>query len=129
MSKKTGYCDLLEFLYTVPEGEKFTTLNKWYEGGHWSKRKKLKDYYRAMFLPYFKDKQICISEFEAELSYNYNADVDNVITLLKIFIDNMRDFGIIDNDNTKIFKSLQIRYDSNLAKRSFLIKIKGLRKQ
>ncbi len=91
------------------------SLNKWYSGEHWSKRKKLKDRYKLLIKSQFK--QVLSKDKTYKVYYTFNfktrpLDASNCVAMVKLIED-----IIFEDDNYKIVTSLNIKsrkakYDS-----------------
>ena len=112
--------DTLIILKDLPK----VSLNKWYAGDHWTKRKKLKDSYKLLVKSQFnhvlsKDKQ-----YEVTYNFEFNKrplDASNCVAMVKLIED-----IIFEDDNYKIVKGITITSDKG-KKDIVLIKIKELR--
>ena len=62
--------------------------------------------------------------FELTVSYNGRFDIDNTVATIKIFIDSMRDMGIVKEDNSRNFKKLTIKYTPTQTKPSYVFSVK-----
>lgn len=91
------------------------SLNAYYSGGHWTKRKKAKDenleHIRSVFSTY---DEIRAEQFEIHLRYNGRYDCDNAIVAVKFLSDSLVSLGIVPDDNKKHFKRLSIVVDTEL---------------
>ncbi len=111
--------DQLIILKDLPK----VSLNQWYSGGHWTKRKKLKDTYKILVKSQFK--QVFSKDKQYEVTYNFEfdkrpLDASNCVAMVKMIED-----IIFEDDSYKIVKGIVItseKGNSNIV----LIKIKEL---
>lgn len=104
--------------------EKFISLNDWYAGGCWQKRQANKKKYNIIFRNLLKSyENLKLDKIKVTLDYNLRYDCDNSITIIKLFVDSLKDMGIIDNDCTKIFQSLEINFNKNLKSGTTNLKV------
>lgn len=59
-------------------------------------------------------KPLLIEEFYVVLEYNYRFDVDNTITIVKLFVDALRYNYYIATDSNKVFKAVKLIYKPDL---------------
>lgn len=83
------------------------SLNLFYSGVHWSKRKKLKDRYKLLIKSQFK--QVLSKDKTYEVYYTFNfktrpLDASNCVAMVKLIED-----IIFEDDNYKIVTSLNIK--------------------
>jgi len=92
------------------------SLNAYYSGGHWTKRKKAKDANLAHITKHFEDYDAFTAEqFEIHLRYNGRYDCDNTIVAVKFLSDAIVALGYVKDDNKKHFPRLSIVYDETLG--------------
>ena len=99
------------------------SLNKWYAGGHWTKRKKLKDSYKILVKSQFK--HVFSKDKQYEVSYNFEfdkrpLDASNCVAMVKLIED-----IIFEDDSYKIVKGISITSDKG-KNNIVIIKIKEL---
>ena len=83
------------------------SLNKWYSGNHWTKRKKIKDRYKLIIKSQFK--QVLSKENSYSVTYLFNfktrpLDASNCVAMVKLIED-----VIFEDDNYKIVNSITIK--------------------
>ncbi len=83
------------------------SLNLFYSGVHWTKRKKLKDRYKLLIKSQFK--QVLSKDKTYEVYYTFNfktrpLDASNCVAMVKLIED-----IIFEDDNYKIVTSLNIK--------------------
>ena len=93
------------------------SLNKWYAGTHWTKRKKIKDEYKKIIKNQFKD----VFSKENEYFVNYYfffktrpLDASNCVAMVKMIED-----IIFEDDNYKIVLGISIfssKFEEDLVK-------------
>ncbi len=99
------------------------SLNQWYSGTHWTKRKKLKDKYKILIKSQFKG--VFSKEKKYIVSYDFNfkkrpLDASNCVAMVKMIED-----IIFEDDSYKIVKGIEItsnKYDKDCV----LVKIKEI---
>jgi uncharacterized protein YqgV (UPF0045/DUF77 family) len=82
------------------------SLNKWYSGIHWTKRKKIKDTYTLLVKSQFK--KVLPKSNTYKVAYNFTfknraLDASNCVAMVKMIED-----IIFENDSYKIVKSILI---------------------
>ena len=100
------------------------SLNAWYGGGHWSKRKKIKDSYKTIVKSQFKhvlpkDKQYKVYyafEFKTRALVEYHftfksrpLDASNCVAMVKLIED-----VIFEDDSYKIVKEIRVSSNKGL---------------
>lgn len=83
------------------------SLNKWYSGEHWSKRKKLKDQYKLLIKSQFKQVLLKSNTYEVEYIFTFRIrplDASNCVAMVKLIED-----VIFEDDNYKIVESITIK--------------------
>ena len=83
------------------------SLNKWYSGEHWSKRKKLKDKYKLLIKSQFKQVLSKDKTYEVEYTFNFKTrplDASNCVAMVKLIED-----VIFEDDNYRIVESINIK--------------------
>jgi Holliday junction resolvase RusA-like endonuclease len=88
---------------------------------HWTKKEKIKkSLYLELNLSPFRSH---ITNFKVSVRYNSRFDVDNVSGGFKMLLDLIvQKKGIID-DSPKYFKELNIKFDNELPKNTYITKI------
>lgn len=101
------------------------SLNKIYAGKHWAVRKKYKDDYKQECQKELAklDNFIC-SRIHLFITYNSRLDIDNGILVSKFLADTLVSEGIIQDDNPKHYDKVTIKYDENVPKNNYIVKIK-----
>jgi hypothetical protein len=82
------------------------SLNAWYGGGHWSKRKKLKDNYTLIVKSQFKDVLPASESYNTEYHFTFKSrplDASNCVAMVKLIED-----IVFENDGYKIIKSILV---------------------
>lgn len=82
------------------------SLNAWYGGGHWSKRKKLKDNYTLIVKSQFKEVLPASESYDTEYHFTFKLrplDASNCVAMVKMIED-----IIFDSDGYKVIKSILI---------------------
>jgi len=88
-------------LYDLPK----VSLNKWYAGMHWTKRKKLKDNYTILVRSQFSQ-QLPPKSYNTEYHFTFKSrplDASNCVAMVKMVED-----IIFESDSYKVVKSLLI---------------------
>lgn len=83
------------------------SLNKWYAGFHWTKRKKIKDTYKILIKSQFKQVLSKDKEYDVEYIFTFKSrplDASNCVAMIKLIED-----IIFEDDNYKIIKSIKTR--------------------
>lgn len=83
-----------------------TSTNKIYAGMHWTKRKKLKDAYKAIITSQFKTVFPKTNEYEVEYNFQFKSralDITNCSFMIKMIED-----VIFQDDSYKIIKRVTI---------------------
>ena len=101
------------------------SLNAYYAGGHWTKRKKAKDENLAHITRQFEqyDEFTC-DRFEIDLAYNSRYDCDNSIVAVKFLSDAIVSLGICPDDNKKHFQKCSIKVNTELPSNTFIASVK-----
>lgn len=82
------------------------SLNKWYAGLHWTKRKKMKDEYKLLILSRFKTLLPSDRSYHTEYNFIFKQralDASNCVAMVKMIED-----IIFEDDSYKIIKSIKI---------------------
>ena len=82
------------------------SLNDWYSGGHWSKRKAIKDKYYWIIKSQFKDVLSKSNQYHVSYSFYFKLkplDASNCCAMIKLIED-----ILFEDDNYKIVKSIKI---------------------
>lgn len=111
--------DKLIILKDLPK----VSLNQWYAGTHWTKRKKLKDTYKILVKSQFKG--VFSNDKQYIVSYNFTfisrpLDASNCVAMVKMIED-----IIFESDGYKIVRKLEISSDKG-KENIVTIKIKEL---
>jgi len=109
-------------LYTGKK--KIATLNQLISPWKWSRAKQ---YYRREFIELFEANKIPkVKCFALEVTYNTKHDCDNLVAVIKYFIDTFRELGYVKNDTKQYYKYLKIEGDATLPQRTLQFKIISL---
>jgi hypothetical protein len=82
------------------------SLNKWYAGMHWTKRKKIKDNYTLIVKSQFKDVLPASESYDTEYNFTFKLrplDASNCVAMVKMIED-----IIFESDGYKVIKSILI---------------------
>lgn len=82
------------------------SLNKWYAGMHWTKRKKIKDNYIKVVKSQFNKTLPKTNTYDTEYHFTFKSralDASNCVAMVKMVED-----IIFENDSYKIVKSILI---------------------
>ena len=82
------------------------SLNDWYAGTHWTKRKAIKDKYYWLIKQQFKDVLSAKDKYKVSYSFYFKTkplDASNCIAMIKLIED-----IIFEDDNYKIVESITI---------------------
>lgn len=101
------------------------SLNKIYAGKHWAVRKKYKDDYKKEC----KKELAKIDRFTTErinfsISYHSRLDIDNGILVSKFLADTLVEEGYIEDDRPKYYDYVDICFDKELPKNTYVVVIK-----
>jgi len=92
------------------------SLNKWYSGTHWTKRKKLKDTYTLLVNSQFKDVLSKENKYKVDYIFHFKTrplDASNCVAMVKMIEDIM-----FEDDKYNIVLKLTI--ESKKAKEDFV---------
>ena len=99
------------------------STNVAYSGG-WRNRYEKTSERKATFNSLLSSKtEHMFDAFEIHVSYNGRFDIDNTVATIKIFVDSMRDMGIIKEDNSRNFKKLTIKYNPTQTNPSYVFTV------
>ena len=93
------------------------SLNQYYAGMHWTKRKKLKDDYLIWFSQYKNKFQKFTSQVEIQFDFHFRKqplDCDNCVAIAKMVTDCMIKADIIQDDSYKHI--VKVAYTSKKTK-------------
>ena len=96
-------------LFNLPK----LSLNKWYAGVHWSKRKRIKDKYKILIKSQFKKVLTKNKVYEVQYTFcfkNQPLDASNCVAMLKLIED-----IIFEDDGYKIISSINIKSRKSIA--------------
>jgi len=82
------------------------SLNKWYAGMHWTKRKKIKDNYNLIVKSQFSKTLPKTNTYNTEYHFTFKSralDASNCVAMVKMIED-----IIFENDSYKVVKSILI---------------------
>lgn len=100
------------------------SLNAYYAGGHWTKRKKAKDLYLANIKSFFSEYDpFNAKTFRIDLTYNSRYDCDNAIIAVKFLSDSITHLNIVKDDSKKYFQEMSIKVDLSLPNDTFIAKV------
>lgn len=88
------------------------SLNKWYSGMHWTKRKKIKDNYTTIVKSQFNKTLPKTNTYNTEYHFTFKSralDASNCVAMVKMIED-----IIFENDSYKVVKSILITSDKGL---------------
>lgn len=108
-------------LYDLPK----ISLNKWYSGEHWSKRKKLKDTYKTLVKSQFKQVLSKSDTYIVDYVFNFKTrplDASNCVAMVKLIED-----IIFEDDSYKIVVGISIKSVKS-KEENVTIKINKLKK-
>ncbi len=104
----------------------FTYSGPWlstnvYYNYHYQVRSKVKNQWKQYFRTQLAALDIPhLSAFTVELRYNSRLDLDNNATMMKIFVDTLKEQHVED-DTKKYYKGLTITPDSDLGKNTYQV--------
>jgi len=111
-----------EIILTLP---KPPSLNKIYSGGHWAKRKKYKDDYKAECIKALEKYDAFTCEtFSMVIRYNSRLDIDNGILVSKFLADTLVSQGIVPDDSPRYYSKVTIQYDPIIEKNTYLVALR-----
>lgn len=115
----------MDYVEVELELPKPPSLNMIYAGKHWAVRKKYKDDYKKECQKELAklDNFVC-SRIHIFITYNSRLDIDNGILVSKFLADTLVSEGIIPDDNPKYYDRVTIKYDKDVPKNTYLVKIK-----
>ena len=90
-------------LYDLPK----LSLNKWYAGVHWTKRKKIKDTYKLIIDNQYKEVLSKENKYVVEYVFNFKSrplDASNCVAMAKLIED-----VIFEDDKWNIVTSINIK--------------------
>lgn len=100
------------------------SLNKFYSQGHWSVRNNIKNKYKPIITLLLKEAKVPkMDEFGLVIEYNSRHDPDNVTGMEKLFVDSMKENGLIIDDHKKYYKFYCVTPNLELANNTFIFKI------
>lgn len=100
------------------------SLNEYYAGRHFAIRKKQGDKYKQIVkLELDKYDKYFAKSIEIHISYCSRYDCDNSILASKFTADALVSLGYVADDSPKYFKSLSIKFDGDLPKNTYKVKI------
>lgn len=98
------------------------SLNKWYAGVHWTKRKEIKDLYYLLVKSQFKEVLKASGRYSCIYDFYFKSrplDASNCIAMVKLIED-----IIFEDDNYKIVKEIKISSNKSNEDK-VIIKIKN----
>lgn len=101
------------------------SLNAYYSGGHWTKRKKAKDMNLSHIVTEFdKFDKFTAEQFEIHLMYNGRYDCDNAIIAVKFLSDAIVHLGLVADDSKKFFRRLSITVNPELKSDTYIAEVR-----
>ena len=97
------------------------SLNKWYAGMHWTKRKQIKDAYTLIVKSQFKDVLPAYNSYDTEYHFTFKSrplDASNCVAMVKMIED-----IIFETDSYKVVTEIVITSSKGLEDK-VLIKVK-----
>lgn len=82
------------------------SLNKWYSGQHWTKRKKMKDNYKFIINNQHAGQLLKSNQYDVEYNFHFKSrplDASNCVAMVKLVED-----ILFEDDKWDIVKSLRI---------------------
>jgi len=92
------------------------SLNKLYEGGHWTRRNSLKQKWKLIFTEAIQASGATkLPMYTLTIRYNSRLDPSNVTGMLKVLEDTLRELGLIVDDTKKFCRGVGIVPDESLG--------------
>lgn len=113
MSCNDYFCKMIITLYGLPK----ISLNKWYAGTHWTKRKKMKDQYVTFIQSQFNKVLPKVNAYSVKYDFTFKSrplDASNCVAMVKMIED-----VIFENDGYNVIKNISI--SSSKGKEDFVI--------
>ena len=115
----------MKYYYYIKENP--ISLNKVYSTPHWTVRSKLKSKWFDIFKEYLDaNPPSQIEKYNITLTVNSRLDPSNCIMVIKFFEDTLKKLDYIVDDSPKYCKSITIKPDENLEKKSFTLILERL---
>ncbi|WP_066835004.1 hypothetical protein [Rufibacter ruber] len=87
---------------------------------HWRKSKATKDLIKQNLAELIKNAVFgSVTKFRLDLRYNTRLDVDNTVTMVKLFVDQLRYLDVIADDRRTIFTGFSVTYDKDLPQQTY----------
>lgn len=103
---------------------KVPSLNSFYAGSHWTKRKRAKDEaLKTITEQLGTNKGAPYNSFTVSASVRYRYDLDNSIIAIKFTSDALKSLGWIKDDSPKYFRKLLLLWSMDTPKDNALIEI------
>lgn len=97
------------------------SLNKLYEGGHWTRRNNLKQSWKLIFTEAIQRSGATkLPKYTLTIRYNSRLDPSNVTGMLKVLEDTLRELGLIVDDTKKFCKGVGIIPDEDMKSGSYV---------
>jgi len=64
-----------------------------------------------------------LDRFKLEVRYNSRHDADNIVPLLKLFVDCLRSQKIVKQDTKKFYRGFTVSVDESLKSNTFVITV------
>lgn len=99
------------------------SLNKWYAGVHWSKRKQIKDIYKLIIKSQFKAVFSKLNKYRVDYTFCFKSrplDASNCVAMVKLVED-----VIFEDDNPKVITEITIK-SRKATKEELTIKVSEL---
>jgi hypothetical protein len=114
--------DIVDIIIDLP---KPPSLNMIYAGKHWAVRKKYKDEYKKIIRERLAEMDSFHCEaYSLDIRYNSRLDIDNCILVSKFLSDTLVEDGCVEDDSPKYFKEIRIKFDKEIEKNHYIVKIK-----
>jgi len=99
------------------------SLNKWYDGTHWTKKNKLNQEWHQFFKNFILPPYPFFQTYTITLHCNSRIDPSNLITLIKLCEDAMQELGVIKGDSAEFCKGVHIIPNESMKRKSYQITI------
>jgi Holliday junction resolvase RusA-like endonuclease len=111
--------------YEIPYSGVVVSLNQ-YKSLHWRKLKLLIDGFKMQIkAPLRKANVKPLAWMELTVYHNTRYDMDNVVGVVKPFVDMLRKQGILDDDTRRYWDNLRITYSPDIKKNTLIFEITG----
>jgi len=129
-AKKVSHQVLLQEIVPQisPEGSlvfrwegKDISLNKWYSSEHWTKRNDAKQDWHNFFKQFVPKPYPFFPIYTITLEANSRIDLSNLITLIKLSEDTMKELGVIVDDSCRYCKKITIIHNEKMKRKSYCL--------